>query len=99
VNERVDVDSVSATRKNRAKRAAIYYCASLLAPVVNVPTSDAAGGMGSYTRKVMSPEANAARLLALAESEISIAAGGQPPAAAQANSLPGTMTIKSKVVW
>jgi len=53
-----------------AKRAAIYYCASLLAPVCNIPTSDAAGGLGSYTRKVMEPGANSRRLLELAQGEL-----------------------------
>lgn len=54
-----------------ARLAAIYFCASLLAPVVNIPTSDAFGGSaGSYTRRPMTPSENAARLRSMAEEEI-----------------------------
>lgn len=64
-------DVLDATELVHAKRAAIYYCASLLAPVVNIPTSDAVSGIGaSYTRKVMEPAANARRLLSLAQGEL-----------------------------
>lgn len=63
-------DVLDADALTHARRAAIYYCASLLAPVVNIPTSDANGGLSSYTRKVMEPAANARRLQGLAEGEL-----------------------------
>lgn len=72
----IAVSAVAAdvARYAHARRAALYYCASLIAPTVNIPTSDAVGGVGaSYSRKVMEPAANAARLKALAEAELDAA--------------------------
>jgi hypothetical protein len=73
VTDRVDLVGLNATQLERAKLAALYYCASLIAPTVNIPTSDAGIAGASYTRKVMEPGANAARLLALAEKELDAA--------------------------
>jgi hypothetical protein len=67
------VVAADVARYARAKRAALYYVASLIAPTVNIPTSDAGIAGASYTRKVMEPGANAARLLALAEKELDAA--------------------------
>lgn len=70
VGDRVDVAGLSAAQLKQAKRAALYYCASLIAPTVNVPTSDAGINGASYTRQVMKPAENAQRLLDLAEGEL-----------------------------
>lgn len=71
VTKRVTVADLTADQLAHAERAARYYCASLIAPTVNIPTSDAVSGIGaSYTRKVMDPKENAARLKALAEAEL-----------------------------
>lgn len=70
VTARVGVEELSDADTARAQRAAKYYLASLMAPTVNVPTSDAGINGASYTRQVMKPAENAQRLLNLAEGEL-----------------------------
>lgn len=70
VTDRVTVDGLDAAQLIRAKLAAKYYVAHLIAPTVNIPTSDAGVAGASYTRQVMKPAENAQRLLNLAEGEL-----------------------------
>lgn len=66
-----DADDRTGEDANRIKRAAVYFCAALLAPVVvritslSVQTRDV-----SYSRPVFDPEQRAADLRAMAEAEI-----------------------------
>jgi hypothetical protein len=58
-------------RLAHAKRAALYYCASLIAASWSPISSESIGGAGSsWSKKVIDPLANAARLLAMAEGEL-----------------------------
>lgn len=99
VASRADVDALDpddaedAALLMHAKRAACYYVASLLAPTVNVPTSDAAGGLGSYTRKVEEPAVKARRLLGMAQNELAFLTDtdeitDRPPSSGSAQNLP-----------
>lgn len=82
VADRVDVEGLAEGKLVNAKRAAKYYCASLIAPTVNIPKSDSVAGVGaSYTRDVMRPEANAARLLQKAIEEMEKATSADTPPA------------------
>jgi hypothetical protein len=75
VASRVVVGDLSDAQLAHAQRAAKYYVGSLIAPTVSIPTSDAVSGIGaSYTRQVMKPADNAARLLQRAIEEIEQAA-------------------------
>ena len=66
-----DADTRTGENANRIKRAAIYFCAALLAPVVVRITSLAVQTRDvSYSRPVFDPVERAAELRAMAEAEI-----------------------------
>ena len=92
----VDVDGLSADELVHARRAAVLFCASLLANTVNIPTSDSVGGVGaSYTRKVMEPAANSRRLLGLAERELALLTEEDEIS----EPLPRSGSVKTQAVW
>lgn len=65
-----DVDSLEGDDLKHAQEAARKYCAHLLAYVVTPMKSESNAVGGSYSQDVMSPAANARRLLGEAESEL-----------------------------
>lgn len=66
-----DADDRTGSDADRIKRAAVYFCAALLAPVVVRITSLAVQTRDvSYSRPVFDPAERAAELRALAEAEI-----------------------------
>jgi len=70
-NRDPSADSRTGDDADRIKRAAIYFCAALLAPVVVRITSLAVQTRDvSYSRPVFDPAERAAELRALAEAEI-----------------------------
>ena len=71
VTDRVSVDGLSDAQLVRAKRAACYYCASLIAASWSPISSESIGGAGSsWSKKVIDQLQNSARLLAMAEGEL-----------------------------
>jgi hypothetical protein len=71
VTSRVDVTSLSESDLVHAKRAALYYCASLIAPTADIPTSESVAGVGSsYSRQTMKPAENEERLRRRADEEL-----------------------------